>query len=247
MDVSRAGKPVLQNIALLTFFLLLWIGRAVLKTIVASIVVVSLLRIGRAVLKTIVASIVVVSLAETRAMLRVDHASSLDDDGSTAPATGTDTWLEPATEGLSSGIIYARSCADAGFAYAASGVCAIASELSSLSCAYVSHPDGTRGCSACPHDQTSWSAYQGPVFIFWGVFGFVGIVYLLLALLGAHFGGSIRSTAGHAGQLLAWAITMLQGVAQVAAVTSSTLPPFLSRMFSFVSVFSHAGGGKEGG
>ena len=101
--------------------------------------------------------------------------------------------------------------------------------------AEASFPDGTGGCSACPHDKTSWSAYQGLVFILCGVFGFVGIVYLLLTLLVARYGGSIRSTAGHAGQLLAWAITMLQGVAQVAAVTSSSLPPFLARMFSSVS------------
>lgn len=68
------------------------------------------------------------------------------------------------------------------------------------------------------------------------VFAVVLLVYALLVVLVRQVGGTLRSTSGHAGQLLAWTITTLQGVAQVAAVTSSSLPSLLTRMFNSVRV-----------
>jgi len=64
-------------------------------------------------------------------------------------ANGTVTWLDPATGGLSPGIVYARSCADAGYTDAASGACANASDPSSFACAYGS---GDK-CTLCPFNS----------------------------------------------------------------------------------------------
>ena len=94
--------------------------------------------------------------------------------------------------------------------------------------------DGTGDCLACPIVASSWDGYRGLVIIVSTFFGLVAVTYVLLALLAWHNGGSIVSTMGHAGQLLTWAVLTLQGVAQVATVTSPSLPPTISRIFSSV-------------
>lgn len=95
--------------------------------------------------------------------------------------------------------------------------------------------DGTGDCAACPRNVASWESYSGLVNILAAVIGLVGVAYVLFALLARYYGGSILSTMGHAGQLFAWAVLMLQGVAQVATVTSPSLPSMISRMFNSVS------------
>lgn len=95
--------------------------------------------------------------------------------------------------------------------------------------------DGTGDCLACPRNLASWDSYSGLVNILAAAIGLVAVAYVLFALLARYYGGSVFSTMGHAGQLFAWAVLMLQGLAQVATVTSQSLPPTISRMFISVS------------
>lgn len=100
---------------------------------------------------------------------------------------------------------------------------------------FADYPVGDGSCEACPRNRTGWDQYKGLLSILAAVLGLVLVLYALLLLLVHYVGGTLSATAGHAGQLLAWTITTLQGVAQVAAVTSSSLPSLLQALFNSVS------------
>jgi hypothetical protein len=93
--------------------------------------------------------------------------------------------------------------------------------------------DGT--CKFCPIGLSAWQSYRGLLLIIIGLAGCVPFVYGVLVAIVRRYGGTITSTASYAMQLGAWAIFTLQSAAQVASVSSDSMPPLIAGMFGTVS------------
>lgn len=118
-------------------------------------------------------------------------------------------------------------------------ICGVAYRQGSYLCeacadGYYPASDGT--CAACPLNSSTWDRFKGLVFVFISVVVTVLVVFILLSLLVRRYGGSLERSTVHAGNLFVWSVKTVQVIAQVAAVTSSSLPPFLAWVFSYVRV-----------
>ena len=79
--------------------------------------------------------------------------------------------------------------------------------------AHYAYGDGS--CAACPISAPFIVRYRGLLIIMFVFIGLLLLVYAMLATLVRLVGGTLLSTAGHAGSLFAWAVTTVQSVAQV--------------------------------
>lgn len=114
-------------------------------------------------------------------------------------------------------------------------------------CANRYYPASDGSCAACPVTASGWERYKGLVLVIAAIGALILAVYGFLVVVVVKIGGTIRSSATHAVDLGVWTVTTAQAVAQVASVTTRSLPPLLASFFSAVSGRRQAGAVAGGG
>lgn len=101
-------------------------------------------------------------------------------------------------------------------------------------CASGHFPASDGSCAVCPPATSGWQRYRSLVLVLAALASLVATVYGLLLIVVKVKGGTIRASTSHAIDLGVWTVMTAQAVAQVASVTSRSLPPLLTSLFGAV-------------